>query len=70
MVMVLMASVLLMGFGLMCLFERDIAFMLYEYDARLLGKVLRRTPDWDSLMRTQGAVLVMVSAIGFIIGLR
>ena len=68
--MVLIASILLLGFGLMCLFERDIAFMLYEYDARLMGKVLKRTADWDSLMRTQGAVLVMAGLMGFILGLR
>ncbi len=68
--MVFVVSVLLMAFGLMCLFERDIAFMLYEYDARLMGKVLRRTSDWDSLMRTQGTVLVMAGGLGLILGLR
>jgi hypothetical protein len=68
--MVLVVSILIMAFGLMCLFERDIAFMLYEYDARLMGKVLRRTPDWDSLMRIQGAVLVMAGVLGLILGLR
>ena len=67
---VLVASNLLLAFGLICLFERDMAFMLYEYDARLMGKVLKRTPDWDNLMRTQGAVLVMAGLIGFIVGLR
>jgi hypothetical protein len=68
--MVLVVSILIMAFGLMCLFERDIAFMLYEYDARLMGKVLRRTPDWDSLMRTQGTVLVLAGVLGLILGLR
>jgi hypothetical protein len=68
--MILVASVLLIAFGLMCLFERDMAFHLYEYDAKLMGKVLRRTQDWDSLMRTQGLVMLMVGFMGFFIGLR
>jgi hypothetical protein len=68
--MILVASVLLIAFGLMCLFERDMAFQLYEYDAKLMGKVLRRTQDWDSLMRTQGLVMLMVGFMGFFIGLR
>jgi hypothetical protein len=68
--MILVASVLLIAFGLMCLFERDMAFQLYEYDAKLMGKVLRRTQDWDSLMCTQGLVMLMVGFMGFFIGLR
>ena len=68
--MVLVASILLIAFGLMCLFERDMAFQLYEYDAKLMGKILRRTQDWDSLMRTQGVVMVMVGFMGFFIGFR
>ena len=68
--MVLVASILLIAFGLMCLFERDMAFQLYEYDAKLMGKILRRTQDWDSLMRTQGVVMVMVGFMGFLIGFR
>ena len=68
--MVLVASVLLIAFGLMCLFERDMAFQLYEYDAELMGKVLRRTQDWESLIRTQGLVMLMVGFMGFFIGLR
>lgn len=68
--MVLIASVLLIAFGLLCLFERDMAFELYEYDAKLMGKVLRRTQDWDSLIRTQGVVMLMVGFMGFFVGLR
>jgi hypothetical protein len=68
--MVLAASILLIAFGLMCLFEKDMAFRLYEYDARLMGKVLERTRSWEGLMQTQGAVLVLIGVIGFIVGLR
>ena len=58
--MIFVASTLLIAFGLMCLFDREMAYRLYEYDAKLMGKVLERTPGWDSLMQTQGAVLVLV----------
>jgi len=68
--MILLACLLLIAFGLMCLFERDLAFQLYEYDAKLMGKVLRRTRAWDHLMRTQGAVLLMVGILGFVISFR
>ena len=68
--MVLIASVLLIAFGLLCLFERDMAFDLYEYDAKLMGKVLRRTQEWESLIRTQGIVMLMVGFMGFFVGLR
>jgi hypothetical protein len=68
--MIFVASTLLIAFGLMCMFEKDMAFRLYEYDAKLMGKVLERTPSWESLMRTQGAVLVLIGMIGFIVGIR
>jgi len=68
--MVIVASVLLLAFGLMCLLEKEMAFRLYEYDAKLMGKVLERTRNWENLMQTQGAVLVLIGVIGFIVGLR
>jgi hypothetical protein len=68
--MILVACILLIAFGLLCLFEHDMAFQLYEYDAKLMGKVLRRTREWENLMRTQGAVLLMVGLLGFVICFR
>lgn len=68
--MVISAGIVLICFGLMCLFQRDIAWMLYEADARFAGKQRARTPDWDQLMVTQGIVLVMIGIIGVLVGFR
>jgi hypothetical protein len=68
--MIFIASVLLIAFGLMCVFDKEMAFRLYEYDAKLMGKVLERTRDWDGMIFTQGSVLVMVGIIGFIVAFR
>jgi hypothetical protein len=68
--MVIVAGILLVAFGAMCVFEQDMAYMLYEYDARMMGKLLERTRDWENLMRVQGAVLILIGIIGLFTGIR
>ena len=68
--MVISAGIVLVCFGLMCLFQRDIAWMLYEADSRFFGKQLVRTHDWDQLMVIQGIVLVMIGILGVLVSLR
>ncbi len=70
MMMIVTAAVILIAFGSLCLFDKNTAWMLYEYDARLLGKVLHRTEAWDNLLTTQGVVLIVVGLVGVLIGLR
>jgi hypothetical protein len=68
--MIVTAAVILIAFGALCLFDKNTAWMLYEYDARLMGKVLERTQSWNNLLNTQGVVLVLVGVIGVFISLR
>lgn len=68
--MIITAAVILIAFGALCVFDKNTAWMLYEYDARLMGKVLQRTEAWNNLLNTQGFVLILVGVIGVIIGLR
>ncbi len=68
--MVLIAAILLIALGAMCLFERDMAFRLYEYDALLFGKILRRTREWEALIQTQGVVFILAGILGLIVGFR
>jgi hypothetical protein len=68
--MVIVAGILLFAFGAMCVFEQDIAYMLYEYDARMMGKILERTRDWENLMRVQGAALILIGILGVLTGIR
>ena len=68
--MVVVVSLILVTLGLMCLFDPDLVFMVVELDARLFGKVLKRSSNWSSLMRKQGILLVATGLVGFFIGLR
>ena len=70
MMMIVTAAVILIAFGALCLFDKNTAWMLYEYDARLMGKVLQRSQAWDNLLNTQGVVMIVVGLIGIVIGLR
>ena len=67
--MVLVVGLVLVTVGLMCIFDPDLVFMIVELDARLFGKVLKRTPNWNSLMRKQGVLLVITGVIGFVVGI-
>jgi hypothetical protein len=68
--MIITAAVILIAFGALCLFDKNTAWMLYEYDARLMGKVLQRSEAWNNLLNTQGFVLILVGLIGVVISLR
>jgi hypothetical protein len=68
--LVISAGVILIAFGLMCVFDKNTTWVLYEHDARLFGRVIRRDREWEALMTTQGIVLVMIGIMGVIVGLR
>ena len=67
--MVISAAIMLIAFGSMCLFDKNTTWMLYEADARLTGKFIERTADWDGLMTTQGLVLSLIGIIGIFVSL-
>jgi hypothetical protein len=68
--MLLSASVVAIAFGLFCLIDKDLVWSLFEHDARLFGKVLKKAPGWQSLMTTQGIVIIMIGALGILVSFR
>ncbi len=63
--MLFSVSVIAIAFGLACLFERDLVWMLYEYDSRLTGAQVERTPRWNQQAAWMGLFLVILGIIGF-----
>jgi hypothetical protein len=59
-----------LAFGLACLFERDMIWMLYEYDSRLTGSLIERTPRWEQQATIMGFFFIVLGIIGFGAGLR
>jgi len=67
--MLLSISVIAIAFGLACLFERDLVWMLYEYDSHMMGTTIERTPRWNQQATWMGLFFVALGIIGFWTGL-
>jgi|FLYN01.1.fsa_nt_gi hypothetical protein len=63
--MLFSVSIIAVTFGLACLFERDLVWMLYEYDSRLMGTPAERTPRWNQQAAWMGYFFVALGLIGF-----
>lgn len=63
--MLFSASIIAVAFGLACLFERDLVWMLYEYDSQLMGTRIERTPRWNQQAIWMGRFFVILGIIGF-----
>jgi hypothetical protein len=50
---------------LACLFERDLVWMLYEYDSHLMGTSVERTPRWNQQAGWMGLFFVILGLVGF-----
>ena len=63
-------GIIAIAVGLACVFERDLVWMLYEYDNRLFGTHAERTRRWERLVTLQGYFLVYLGIFAFWGGLR
>jgi len=63
-------SLIAIAFGLACLFERDLVWMLYEYDSRLMGTWIERTARWEQQTTLMGFFFIALGIVGFWAGLR
>jgi hypothetical protein len=63
-------SIIALAFGFACLFERDMVWMLYEYDSRLTGTLIERTPRWEKQAAIMGFFFIVLGIIGFWAGMR
>jgi hypothetical protein len=69
--MLISASVVTMAIGFLCILDSNIVWSLYEADARLFkGKILQKTPNWETNIMYQGAGLIVLGGIGVLVGLR
>jgi hypothetical protein len=67
--MLLTASIIAMGFGLVSLFDSDFAWSLHEADARLMGTPMERTKDWEIRMMIQGFILFVLGGVGVMVSM-
>lgn len=67
--MLLSASVLVIVFGFICLFDSELAQSIHEADARMFGFQLNRASNWETRMMIQGAILIVMGGIGVMLGL-
>lgn len=68
--MLLSASFMMMGFGLLCIFDADLVWSLYETDNRLFsGKAVHKSSNWETLIMQLGSVLLVLGGIGLMVGL-
>lgn len=63
-------GIIAIAVGLACVFERDLVWMLYEYDNRLMGTHTERTRRWERFVTLQGHFLVYLGIAAFWTGLR
>lgn len=62
--MLLTASVIAIGFGLLSLFDSEFAWSLHEADAQMMGTPLERTTNWETRMMLQGVFLFVLGGVG------
>lgn len=67
--MIISAGIALIAFGLLCVLDKNTTWLLYEHDARLSGKIIYRTRDWNNLMTMQGITLFILGIVGIVAGL-
>jgi hypothetical protein len=67
--MLMTAGMMVIAFGLICLFDSDLAWFIHEADARLFGKELVKSAHWENQMMIQGFCLIIVGGIGIFLGL-
>jgi len=69
--MLVSASLVIIGFGLLCVFDREFAWRLIEMDARnFWGKTLHRSATWQRDFTWQGICIILLGLIGLLTGLQ
>jgi hypothetical protein len=69
MVMMISASILLIGCGFFCLKETDMAWQLFEWDCRLMNITPPRIANWRERVKRVGYGLIGMGILGFLISI-
>lgn len=64
------SSAIVIAVGLLCLYDAEFAWYLYSKDAELLGRVVQRTHNWKQLVNRVGYALIVLGAVGALVGMR
>lgn len=67
--MFLTVSLCVIAFGLISLFDSDLAWFIHEADARIFGKELVKNANWENQMMIQGFGLIIAGGLGLFLSL-
>ena len=63
--MLLIASVFIIVWGILCITDRDMVWSMYQMDARMFGnREPQKGPRWQLNMRYQGIAFILLGIIG------
>ncbi len=68
--MIFVASLALIGIGLLCLFAKDTVWEWTQFRNDMKGVASERTDTWDTTTTIGGVVAVVVGIVGFLLGFR
>lgn len=55
--------------GMVFLFDAELAWWLYEADARMFGRQIKRTANWESQATMYGIGMIALGIVGIMIGI-
>lgn len=55
--------------GMVFLFDAELAWWLYEADARMFGRQTKRTAKWESQATMYGIGMVALGIVGILVGI-
>ena len=67
--MLLTASVIAFCFGLFCIWDSELAWSLFEADARLMGMSIERSVRWEFQTQIKGFILMILGGTGVLVSL-
>lgn len=68
--MLVTLSCFVIGTGIFCFYDKDLAWMLYELDSRFWGRNVVRGKNWNTNVNYASVALVMLGIIGVLNGLQ
>ncbi len=68
--MLVTASFFIIGLGVYCFYDKDLAWTLYELDSRFWGRTPVRGKNWHINVNYASMALVLLGMIGMMNGLQ
>jgi hypothetical protein len=63
----ILAAIALIGWGLVCIFGRDLVWELKESSNRANGFASERTPEWEGLTAVGGVVAIILGLVPLVL---